>query len=708
MLAIFKREFKAFFQSFIGWLFIGANLFLIGIYFFAYNISGAYPYFSYTLSACSFIYMLTIPILTMRILSEERKNKTDQLILTAPISVAKIVVGKFLAVSAVFAILMAVISTYPLIMSMFGEIPYVETYTALLGFALYGFTAAAIGVFLSAVTESQIIAAVLSFAALFITFMMSSICSLISASGNWFTKVLSVLDVATRFETFLNGTLDIRAVAYFVMVIVVMLFLTTQVIQKRRYNVSVKDFRMGAYSTAAIVVVIAAAVFLNLSIGRIPEKYILFDMTGNKLFSISEDTKIMLRALDKDVKIIVYSEESGFDTNISELLRRYEAESSHVSVEYLDPVTNPKLYKNYSNTQIASGSLIVQSGDKYRIINYEDLYQIEYSMDYTTYSYSENVTGIDAEGQITSAVAYVTGEEAHVIYFTSGHGEAELESSYTELITKANATMDTINLLTEEAVPDDADGLIIYAPTSDFNEEDMNKVREYVNRGGNVILAMPTTGEEEPVLYKFLEDYGLTVQNYVVADAGRGYYLQTPFYLLPNVTYSEYTSSVYDEYYVFAPYTLAMTVSETKPETSDITALLTSSDDSYAKPLTASLSSDEKEEGDLDGPFVVAAMVKVSNEDGSEGKILATGSAYLFSEAANSMVSGGNSKLFAEVISKYVSNDVVVAIPAKSYAISYLILTEADITTWRNIILMIIPGAILIIGFIVWFRRRKL
>ena len=179
MLAIYKRELKSYFRSFIGFLFIAVTLFFLGLYFSVYNLMNGYPYFAYVVSSVTFLFMLTVPILTMRILAEEKRSKTDQLILTAPVSVGGIVMGKFLALLTIFAIPVAIICFYPLIMAQYGSVPMGEAYLSILAYFLFGMTAIAIGLFLSSVTESQVIAAVLTFLVLFLGYMMDSILSLI-------------------------------------------------------------------------------------------------------------------------------------------------------------------------------------------------------------------------------------------------------------------------------------------------------------------------------------------------------------------------------------------------------------------------------------------------------------------------------------------------------------------------------------------------
>ncbi len=245
MKAIYKRELKAYFHSMTGWLFLAANIFLSGLYFFALNLRFGYSSLANTIYNILFLLLITIPILTMRMMSEERRQKTDQLILTSPISVGRVVLGKYLAASTIFTLSTLVIAAYPLILSRFGAVSMGESYTALLAYYLYGLTCIAIGLFISSVTESQVIAAVLSFGALFLGYMMGSITGLISSTGNLFTRILNVYDMTSRLEDMMQGSMELKSVLYFLTYILVFLFFTVQSVQKRRYQVSVKSLQMG-------------------------------------------------------------------------------------------------------------------------------------------------------------------------------------------------------------------------------------------------------------------------------------------------------------------------------------------------------------------------------------------------------------------------------------------------------------------------------
>lgn len=287
MTAVYKRELRSYLTSMTGYLFIFFILLLTGIYFSAYQLDIAYPKFEYTLSAMTFVFLICVPILTMRTLAEERKQKTDQLLLTSPVSVGKIIMGKYLALVTVFAIPMAIICFYPLVMSKFGDISFGTAYTAVLGFFLLGCANLAIGVFISSLTESQVIAAVLTFVLLFAFFMMNGISSFFSEgslstcitfgllilavsiiiysmiknfvisalvcvigevilaavymiNSSFFAggiqKVLQIFNLSGHFDNFANGIFDINGIVYYLSVIAVCVFLTVQSIVKRRWN----------------------------------------------------------------------------------------------------------------------------------------------------------------------------------------------------------------------------------------------------------------------------------------------------------------------------------------------------------------------------------------------------------------------------------------------------------------------------------------
>lgn len=288
MLAIYKRELKSYFHSMTGCVFIAFLVMFTGIYFMAYNLNAGYPYFSYTLSGSLFVFIVGIPLLTMRSFSEERRNKTDQLLLTAPVSLTQVVLGKYLAMVSVLAIPNLIFCLFPLLIKMQGSAYLLVDYSSIAVFFLLGCVYLAIGMFLSALTESQIIAFISTFGILLLLYLWDGILAFLPTSalsglvgicllltvvtayiyhmtGNWMmsagiegigmmalvvtyvidsswyenilTKLWGRLALADVFIKITSSNLiDVSGLLLYVSILVIFVFLTIQAIQKRRWS----------------------------------------------------------------------------------------------------------------------------------------------------------------------------------------------------------------------------------------------------------------------------------------------------------------------------------------------------------------------------------------------------------------------------------------------------------------------------------------
>lgn len=706
MWAIYKRELQSYFRSFIGFLFIAVTLFFLGLYFSVYNLLNGYPYFSYTLSSILFLLLISVPILTMRILSEERRSRTDQLILTAPVSVGGIVFGKFLALLTIFAVPVAISCLYPVIMSRYGTVPMGEAYLAILAYFLFGMTAIAVGMFLSSLTESQVIAAVLGFVVLFLGYMMSSITNMISVTGNLLTKLLNCFDLYTPFANLLNGTLNLDSVVYYLSVTALVLFLTAQSIQKRRYSVSVKNFSFSAYSTGMIATAVAIVVVVNIILGEMPASWTAIDLTSQKLYSLTDQTREFVGQMQEDVTIYALVKEENQDTTLGQTLQRYDDLSEHITVEYVDPTVNPLFYTQYTNANISVNSLIVVSDKRNKVIDYEDIYETSSDFDYSTYSYSSETTGYDGEGQITSALDYVLSDDMPKVYITEGHGEYTLSSTFQAAMDKANVEYETINLMDMDELPEDAACLFINGVANDLSSDDRDKVEQYLNTGGKVIVVLSYTENATPNLDALLDYMGMSAAEGLVVEQDDDNYYGIPFYLLPTLKADTYTAGLYGNYYVFAPFSRGILIEDEEAEDISYSTFLTTSDTAFSKTGVVSTEDFSKGENDIDGPFAVGVEAVKTLEDG-EAVMVVYGSEQMFTDNANSMVSGANLTLFTNTIGGFVDQEVNVSIPVKSYEVSYLTITQADIVTLALFTAIILPVGCLAAGFIIWFRRRK-
>ncbi len=287
MTAIFKREFKSCFTGMIGWVIAAVSLFFLGLYFTNRNLLYASSDFASVLYTMTMILLFLLPAISMRSFAEERKNKTDQLLLTSPVSIPAIVTGKFLAELAVFALPLAAAVVMPLLLQAFGTVSLVAAYSALLGYLLLGGACLAVGTWISALTENQILAYLATFGALLVAYLMNGIQTMFT-TGNllafivfmivllvasvmvgvickrlaagavvfcagavvlfvlfqlrpaWlltaFNAVLSALALFEPFKDIVGGMFSIPAIVYYLSVMGLFLFLTGQALARRRWN----------------------------------------------------------------------------------------------------------------------------------------------------------------------------------------------------------------------------------------------------------------------------------------------------------------------------------------------------------------------------------------------------------------------------------------------------------------------------------------
>lgn len=287
MTAVLRHELSSYFTNVTGYVFGAFLLLFAGIYTMVINLQSASPYFEYVLMNMDFIFLIIVPILTMRVIAEERRQKTDQLLYSLPLTMTQVALGKYLAMLVIFLIPVAVIGVYPLVLTAFGAVYLPAAYGALTGFFFLGASLIAIGMFISSLTESQAVAAGLCFVVMLLNYFISSLASyvpstafasflcvavcilvlglifrLLTRSGfaalvltivlegglvaaytfrsadfqDLFPNLMEQLSLFDRFYEFVNGTFDLTAIVYYLTVIAVFVFLTVQSLEKRRWS----------------------------------------------------------------------------------------------------------------------------------------------------------------------------------------------------------------------------------------------------------------------------------------------------------------------------------------------------------------------------------------------------------------------------------------------------------------------------------------
>ena len=467
-----------------------------------------------------------------------------------------------------------------------------------------------------------------------------------------------------------------------------------------------RTFRVGGYSMAAAVLVLAIAVAVNLLAGALPSTWTQFDITQNQYFTISDPTEQVLEMLDTDVTIYWVVRDGSEETTLGLLLDQYQGYSDHIKVVKKDPDLYPTFTQQYTD-EVEDNSLIVESALRNTYVSYYDIYEYDYSSYYYTGSYEVSFAG---ESSLTSAIYYVTNEDLPTMYALTGHGESDLSTTFSAAVEKENVTVSELSLLTQEYVPDDCDCLMILMPQSDLTAEELPKIQEYLKNGGNMLLI--TDPQEEagsrPNLDALMADYGVSEEEGIVVEGSDSYYaFQTPYYLLPDLKSHTITSPLMsDGYYVLMPIAHGLTIAEDLADNLDVTSLLETSDDAFSKLAGYSLSTYEQEEGDIGGPFSLGVAITDTIDDGLESNIVWFSSGGLVDDSTSERVAGGNQDLFLNAVNWLCGQENSISIHAKSLSYEYLTMDSGTSSGLTLLMVVLIPVACLVVGIVIVYRRK--
>ena len=457
----------------------------------------------------------------------------------------------------------------------------------------------------------------------------------------------------------------------------------------------------GSYSLIVTSVVLALLIAVNIFVSALPTTLTKYDISSSKLYSITSNTKAVVNNLKQDVTIYWVVQADQEDSIIENLLGKYDGLSSHIDVVKKNPDVFPTFTEQYTDEDVPNNSLIVESGERYRYISYEDIY--EYEIDYYSYSYS--VSGFDGEGAITSAIDYVVTEDLPKIYVLEGHGEGDLPTTFSDSIEKENIEGDTLSLLTVDELPEDADAIMIYAPQSDISAEEKTMLAEYAAGGGKLlVIAGPVEGVELTNLNSLLSDYGVTVETGIVIEGNRNNYaFGYPYILMPDMESNAITDPLIESrYYPIFPLAQGMTVGTTANGT--VTTLLSTSSDAFSKVAGFELETYEKEDGDIDGPFTVALSI----ETNGGGQIVWFSATDFLDDMYNAYSSGANVDLAMNAVSSLIGEREAISIRSKSLNYNYLTISEETSSTLKLLMIGVFPLAYLGIGVgVIVSKRRK-
>ena len=454
----------------------------------------------------------------------------------------------------------------------------------------------------------------------------------------------------------------------------------------------------GSYSLVMTAVVLAILIVANIFVSVMPTTLTKYDISSSKLYSITSNTKVVVNNLQQDVTIYWVVQADEEDEIIENLLGKYESLSSHIDVVKKNPDVFPTFTEQYTDEEVPNNSIIVESGERYRYISYNDIYETE--MDY--YSYTYNVTGFDGEGAISSAIDYVVTEDLPQLYVLEGHGEGDLPTTFADSLEKENVVLNSISLLTVDEIPEEADALMIYAPQSDISEAEATMLSDYTANGGKLlVIAGPVHEVEFTNLNNLLSDYGVTIAEGIVIEESSENYTGYPETLLPNMASHSITDPlIEDRYYAIVPLSQGMTIGSTSNGT--VTELMYTSDYAFSKVAGFELDTYEYEEGDIEGPFTIALTIDTNGG----GQIVWFSASDFLDDMYNAYSSGANVDLAMNAVSSLLGEREAISIRSKSLNYNYLTISEDTTSTLKLLMIGAFPLAYLGIGIFVILSKR--
>lgn len=466
-------------------------------------------------------------------------------------------------------------------------------------------------------------------------------------------------------------------------------------------------------ATTVVIIAILIAIFIALNLWVRSLNLSSIDVTPQKLFSLSDESKEQIKKIDKNVTIYFFGFEE--DTSTVDLAKQYQTVNDKITVEIIDTASRPDLQEKYGLTTDTQ-AVVIQSDDKEKLLTPSDFY----TYDYTTYE-SIDVT----EQKLTNGIIETTIDEKPSIYILTNHGEYALDytGQKTMLILSAYIendvnTISSLDLLSED-MPEDCDVLVIASPSNDFSDIETDKIIQYIQKGGKILwLSDPNlVGAELPNVQKVLDLYGISFANGIIKETDSSKMaFQNPEFIKPNIGVHSITENLESAGGIMMMDATKINMpDETKQEELGltVTTLLTSGSSSYFR-TDLTDGSDTINDTDEQGEFTVGAEIQKKIDDTTTSTLIVYSNAVFASDAR--IVSGEN---YINAVLVYNNKDLVLN------SIAYLNQREDSITIRKNtgtvtytatqqedtiirIIIFTVPAVIVLVGIIVWqVRRRK-
>lgn len=482
---------------------------------------------------------------------------------------------------------------------------------------------------------------------------------------------------------------------------------------------NLKTTKMGAYSAFLTLVVIAFVIVVNLMVGELPTTVTKFDTSSLKLYTLTNSTIDIVENLAADVTMYYIVQNGTEDINIEEILNRYSSYSSRIKIRKIDPTSNPGFSTKYTDDTLSNNSVIVESAKRSSVVTYEEIYTVQYTEEdyynyYMTGVVPTGTTYFNGEGALTTAIDYVTADDLPVLYIVTGHGETDLSATVLADAKAENILTEQLALLTVTEIPDDAGAVIINTPTSDLSETERDVLLTYLDLGGKLILVTDYESFSEtkmPNLAAVAKAWGLQAQSGLLMEGNASNYMQYPFYLLPIVNENSDIAMNLTSTNITTILPFAHGITKAAETDKFVEGVLTTSADAFViADLEARINefadsetpekAYEKQDSDASGTFFVAASAEDTT---TGGKLLWVSSPFFITEDFYSY----NGELFMSALTMLCEKSSSISILGKAMQIQSLAVSSAAAAFWGAILIIVLPVGTVVLGLVIWNRRRK-
>ena len=470
--------------------------------------------------------------------------------------------------------------------------------------------------------------------------------------------------------------------------------------QMRRLRDS-KQVRYGGYALLTSLGMVAVMVLVNLVVDQFQLEA---DLTQNRLFSLSDQTFQVLDNLDSDVTVYQIGTTGRENPLIDSVLERYAKRSSHIKLATLDPERNPGLATKYEEEgQVRPGGLVVDAGDRFRMISQFDIFNVNMQ--------TRQATSLSLEQELTAALLYVTTGDLPKVYLLEGHGEQSMFQlgisglSVRDLLENDNYAVDTLDLVSRDTVPDDADVLLVVAPAQDLTAAESGRLESWMRDGGRVVFALQAARRSElPNLAELLAGFGVRVVNGIIVEEAGRHTPDSQVFLVPEMTSHEIVAPMRsDRLFTVIPAAGPIEELETKRRTLTVESFLNTSAGSFLR-TDFDIQSVEQQEGEPNGPFAVGVAITDNDLDGYvKSRVVVYSSAMFLSQPYQA-----NYDMLLNSLSWARSREESISIRAKSLRTFPLRITRLAALIIAGVAVLIIPLGVLGAGLAVWLRRRHL